>query len=94
MSFLPAYVCPLRHKAPKIQLPTKARYPVPLPPMSEDVEEEGSLLGYVNDLKYQDYNLLDHIKFPQFQVDQYMAMTINPATKIEALTPQAWIASL
>jgi hypothetical protein len=23
-----------------------------------------------------------------------MAMTINPATKIEALTPQAWIASL
>lgn len=55
--------------------------------MSEDVEEEGSLLGHVNDLKYQDYNLLDHIKFPQFQVDQYMAMTVNPATKVEALTP-------
>ena len=36
------------------------------PAMSEDVEEEGSLLGYVNDLKYRDYNLLDHIKFPQF----------------------------
>ena len=63
-------------------------------PMSEDVEEEGSLLGHVNDLKYQDYNLLDHVKFPQFQVDQYMVMTVNPATKVEALTPQAWIASL
>jgi len=62
--------------------------------MSEDVEEEGSLLGNINNLKYQDYNLLDHIKFPQFQVDQYMAMTMNPTTKIEALTPQAWIASM
>ena len=89
MSFLPAYVCPLRHEAPKIQLSSKAKYPVPLPPMSEDVEEEGSLLGYVNDLKYQDYNLLDHVKFPPFLVDQYMAMTVNPATKIEALTLQA-----
>ena len=62
--------------------------------MSEDVKEEGSLLGYVNDLKYQDYNLLDHIKFPQFQVDRYMAMTVNPTTKVEALIPQPWIASL
>ena len=64
MSFLPAYVCPLRHEAPKIQLSAKAKYLVPLPLMSEDVEEEGSLLGYVNDLKYKDYKLLDHIKFP------------------------------
>ena len=67
---------------------------MPLPPMSEDVEEEGSLLGHVIDLKYQDYNLLDHVKFPQFQVDQYMAMTVNPTTKVEALTLQAWTASL
>ena len=52
MSFLPVYVFPLRHEAPKIQLSSKARYPVPLPPMSEDVEEEGSLLGHVNDLKH------------------------------------------
>ena len=94
MSFLLAYVCPLRHEAPKIQLSSKAKYPMPLPPMSEDVEEEGSLLGHVNDLKYQGYNLLDHVKFPQFQVNQHMAMTVNPATKVEALTPQAWIASL
>ena len=62
--------------------------------MSKEVEEEGSLLGHVNDLKFQDYNLLDHIKFPQFQVDQYMAMTVNPAIKVEALTPQSWIAPL
>ena len=52
MSFLPAYVCSLWHEAPKVQLSTKARYPVPFPPMSEDVKEEGSLLGYVNDIKY------------------------------------------
>ena len=66
MSFLPAYVCPLRHETPKIQRSVKTKYLVSLPPMSEDVEEEGSLLGYVNDLKYQDYNLLDHIKFSKF----------------------------
>ena len=63
MSFFPTYVCPLRPKAPKVQLSAKAKYIVPLPPMLEDVDEEGSLLGYVNDLKYQDYNLLDHIKY-------------------------------
>ena len=55
--------------------------------MFKDVEEEGSLLWYVNDLKYQDYNLLDNIKFPQFQVDQYMSMTVNPTTEVEVLTP-------
>ena len=65
----------------------KAKYLLLLPLMSEDVEEEGSLLGYVNDLKYQDYNLVDHIKFPQFQIDQYMSRTVNPAMKVEALTP-------
>ena len=69
MSFLPVYVCPLRHEASKIQLSSKARYAVLFPPMLEDVEEEGSLLGHVNDLKYQDYSLLEHVKFPQFQVD-------------------------
>ena len=94
MSFFPAYVFPLRHEAPKIQLSTKAKYLVPLSLMSEDVEEKGSLLGYVNDLKYQDYNLLDHIKFPQFQVDWYMSMTVNSTMKVEALTLQDWIASL
>ena len=94
MPFLLAYVCLLQHEALKIQLSSKARYLLPLPPMSKDVEEEGSLLGHVNNLKYQDYNLLDHVKFPQFQVDQYMAMTVNPTMKVEALTPQAWKASL
>ena len=64
MSFLPAYVCLLRHEAQKVSLSVKAKYPVPLPPMSKDVEMEGSPLVYINDLKYQDYNLLDHNKFP------------------------------
>ena len=94
MSFLPAYMCPPHHEAPKIQLSSKATYPMPLPPMSEDVEEEGSLLGHVNDLKYQDYNLLGQFKFPYFQVDHYMMMTVNPTTKVEAPALQAWIASL
>ena len=52
MSFLPVYVCLLRHKAPKFQLSTKAKYILTLPLMSEEVDKEGSLLGYVNDLKY------------------------------------------
>ena len=67
---------------------------MPLSPVSEDVEEKGSLLGYVNDLKFQDYNLLDHIELPQFQADQYIVMTVNPSMKVEALTLQAWITSL
>ena len=87
MSFFPTYLCPLWREAPKIQISAKAKYLMSLPSMSEDIKEEGLLLGYVNDLKNEDYNLLDHIKFPQIQVDQYLSMTLNPVMKVEALTP-------
>ena len=50
--------------APYIQLAKHAKYPIPLLPMSEDVIEEGTLLGQILNLKYQDYNLLDLEKFP------------------------------
>ena len=59
--------------------------------MSEDVTEEGALLGQIPNLKYQDYNLLDPEKFPQFQVDQYMCIRTNPMTNTEVLVPQEWI---
>lgn len=42
------------------------KYPIPLPPMSKDVIEEGDLLGNIPNLRYQDYNLEDPEKFPQF----------------------------
>ena len=32
--------------------------------MSENVKEEGNLLGHIPGLKYQDYNLQDPKKFP------------------------------
>ena len=43
--------------APDIQLAKNKKYPILLPPMSKDVLEEGALLGYIQNLKYQDYNL-------------------------------------
>lgn len=59
--------------------------------MCEDVIEEGALLGQIPNLKYQDYNLLDPKKFPQFQVDQYMCKRIDPVRKYEVLALQEWI---
>lgn len=50
--------------APKIYLTRSAKYLIPLPPMLEDVKEEGALLGHIPGLKYQDYNLQDPDKFP------------------------------
>ena len=51
--------------------------------MSDDVLEEGALLGHISTLKYQDYNLLDSNKFPQFQEGQYMSINIDPVKKVE-----------
>lgn len=62
--------------------------------MSEDVIEEGMLLGQISNLKYQDYNLLDPEKFPQFQADQYMCRRIELVTNIEVIAPQKWIEKL
>jgi hypothetical protein len=63
------YISPRASGAPDIQLTKHAKFPIPLPPMSEDVIEEGTLLGQIPNLKYQDYNLLDPEKFLQFQAD-------------------------
>ena len=71
-----------------------AKYPIPLPSMSEDVIEEGALLGQIPNMKYQDYNLLDLEKFPQFQVDRYMCRRIVPITNIKTIAPQEWIEKL
>ena len=62
--------------------------------MSEDVVEEGALLGKILNPKYQDYNLQDPEKFPQFQVDQYMCKRVDPITQAEVLAPQEWIENL
>lgn len=77
-----------------IQLAKHAKYPIPLPPMSEDVIEEGVLLGQIPNLKYQDCNLLDLKNFSQFQVDRYMCRRIDQVTKDEVLAPQEWIKKL
>ena len=66
MTLTPTYVILGEIGVPNIQLAKNAKYPIPLPSMSEDVLEEGVLLGHIPTLKYHDYNLLDPEKFPQF----------------------------
>ena len=68
-TLIPTYLNPRVSGAPEIQLTKNAKYPILFPPMSEDVVEEGALLGQIQNLKYQNYNLQDFEKFPQFQVD-------------------------
>lgn len=72
VTWTPTYLNPRLSGALEVQLVKNAKYPVPLSPMFEDVVEEGALLGQILNLKYQDYNLQDPEKFPQFQADQYM----------------------
>ena len=63
MTLTPTYVSLGEIGALDIQLSKNAKYPIPLSLMSEDVLEEGALLGHIPTLKYQDYNLLDPEKF-------------------------------
>lgn len=51
------YISPRTGGAPDVPLMKNMKYPIPLPPMSEDVIEEGDLLGQISILRYQDYNL-------------------------------------
>ena len=53
---VPAYVSPRAPGAPIIELVKQAKYVVPLPPMPEEVREQGNLLGKIDQLKFQDYN--------------------------------------
>lgn len=94
LHWLPVYLKPHQEDAPDIQLPRGANYPMSLPPMFEDVIVEDDLLANIPQLRYQDYNLQDPKKFPQFHPDQYLIMEIDPITQVEKIVPQEWIASL
>ena len=41
------YVNPCKEGVPEVQHPRSAKYPMPLPPMFEDVIEEGELLANI-----------------------------------------------
>lgn len=88
------YISPRAVGAPDIQLAKHSKYPIPLSSMSKDVIEEGALLGHIPNLKYQDYNLLDPEKFPQFQANRYMCRRTDPVTNVETLALQEWIEKL
>ena len=60
------YINPQESTVVKVPLVKNTKYPIPLPTMSEDVIEEGDLLKSILNLQYQDYNLQDPLKFPQF----------------------------
>ena len=47
VTLTPTYINPRVSGAPDIQLAENAKYPIPLPPMLEDVIEEGALLGHI-----------------------------------------------
>lgn len=59
--------------------------------MPEEVQEQGNLLGKIDQLKFQDYNLQGPQKFPQFQADQYLLVREDPVTKRQSLALQPWI---
>lgn len=94
VTLTPTYLNPRLSGAPEIQLIKNAKYPIPLPPMSEDVVEKGALLGKIPNFKYQDYNLQDQEKFSQFWADQYMSKRDDLITQDEVLAPQEWIEKL
>ena len=52
-----AYLNPRVSEAADIRLVKNEKYLISLQSMSEDVFEEGGLLGHIQNLKYQDYNL-------------------------------------
>ena len=91
---IPAYVSLRAPGAPIIELEKQANYIVPLPPMPEEVQEQGNMLGKIDQLKFQDYNLQDPQKFPQFQADQYLVVREDPVMKRQSLAPQPWIEAL
>ena len=72
---------------PEVQLPKNAKYPTPFLPISQHVIEEGDLLANIPQLRYQDYNLQDPEKYPQFQADQYMSRHIDLITQAEKIVP-------
>ena len=77
-----------------VPLMKNVKYHIPLPPMSKDMIEEGGLLGHILILRYQDYNLQDREKFPQFRENKYLCKRPDPITLVEVIFPKEWIEKL
>ena len=52
LHWLLGYVNPCQEGVLEVQLPRGAKYPMPLPPMFEEVVEEGDLLANIPQLRY------------------------------------------
>lgn len=50
ISWTPLYISPRLSIVLEVPLMKNVKYPIPLPPMSEDVIEEGDLLGHIPNL--------------------------------------------
>ena len=87
VSWTPTYISPRISGVLDVCLAKNVKYHIPLPPVSEDMVEEGDLLGYILILRYQDYNLQDLEKFPQFQKDKYMCKRPDPIALAEDILP-------
>ena len=57
INWVPTYINLRLLGALEVQLSKSAKYPTPMPPMSEDIPEEGDLLDFIPQFRYQDYNL-------------------------------------
>ena len=86
VTWTPTYVNPRLSGAPKVHLVKSEKYLIALPPMFEYVAE-GELLEHIPNLRYQNYNLQDPEKFPQFQANQYMCNRVDSITQMEFLVP-------
>lgn len=94
IAWTPVYISPRPSTVPKVPLVKNTKYPILLPPMFDDVIEEGDLLGHIPNLQYQDYNLQDTEKFPKFQVDKYLCKKPDLITLIETIVPRDQIEKL
>jgi len=84
---LPEYVPPCKGKAkvPKDIDGCKSSLKTPL--LLDDIVSGGPCLGQVPVLKFKDWDLIDHDKFPHLVTEQLMRQLIDTTTRMIKLEP-------
>lgn len=88
---LPTYIPPWKGKAKVPKDLDKIKNSLQIPLLPNDVIFECTHLGQVPSLKFEDWDLADHEKFPHLEIVQLMKPKQNTTAGVTELEPRKWL---
>lgn len=91
MNWLLKYIPPNKGKAKVLKDPNTTKFIFSTPLLLEKVVFEGVLLGCLPSLKLEDWDLVDHKKFPHHALNKYLAKIYYEENWVTHLEIMKWV---